>query len=141
MKRKFLIVVATLALSLCILPACNLDTADFASSSIKSITQPYIAQYECKEARFGNLDLLNSYDYIKIVFLNKSDMELIFKPKSGEKKSYEGKYKVDTETRELEGEIGVLGHKFKEKVKVEKGEFVISKIILQKELYIRFQMN
>ena len=137
MKRKFLIIVAIFALCICILPACNLDT----NGSIKSITQPYIAQYECKEARFGDMDLLKNYEFIKIIFLNKNEMELLFKPKSGEKKSVEGTYKIDPKTRELEGEIGILGHNFKERVKVEKGEFIISKIIAQKELYLRFEMS
>ena len=138
MKRKFLIIVAILALSLCILPACK---TDIANGSIKSITQPYIAQYECKEARLGDKDFLQDYKYIKIILGNKDEMEIIYKPKDGEKSSLKGTYKIDPATRELEGEIGILGYSFKEKVKVEKGGFVISKIIGSKELYMKFQMS
>lgn len=139
MKRKFFIVLAILALCLCILPACKMDTESFARSSVKTITKPYIAQYECVEARFGEDNFIEYYDYIRVILLNKNKMELIYKLKDGDKKSVIGSYTIDPETREIDAEIGILGYKFKEKVKVEKGEFVISHIVLKKELYMKFQ--
>lgn len=140
MKKRFFIVVAILALCLCILPACKMDTTEsFTQTSVKTITKPYIAQYECVEARFGEDNFIEYYDYIRVILLNKNKMEVLYKLKDGERKSISGTYKVNTETREIDGEIGILGYKFKEKVKVEKGEFVISHIIMKKELYMKFQ--
>lgn len=141
MKRRFFILIAILALCLCIFPACEMNTESFARSSIKTITKPYIAQYECVEARFGKDNFIDYYDYIKIIFINKDEMELIYKLKEGEKKSVSGTYSVDPKTREIDAEIGILGYKFKEKVKVEKGEFIISHVLMNKELYIKFKAN
>ena len=139
MKRRFFIVLAVLALCLCILPACKMDTEHLAKSSVKTISKPYIAQYECVEAKFGEDNFLEYYDYIRIILLNKNKLELVYKLKDGEKNSVTGNYTLETETREIDAEIGILGHKFREKVKVQKGEFVISHIIMQKELYMKFQ--
>lgn len=139
MKRRLFIVIAIIALCLCILPACETSTQSFTKSSIKTITKPYIAQYECVEARFGEDNLLEYYDYIKIVLLNKNNLEVLYKLKDGEKTSITGNYEIDPETREIEAEIGILGYEFKEKVKVEKGEFVISHIVMKKELYMKFK--
>lgn len=139
MKRKFLTVIVILALCLCVLPACKINTESFAKSSVKAITRPYIAQYECVEARFGEDNLIEYYDYIKVILLNKNKLEILYKLKDGDKKSIVGTYNVDTETREIDAEVGILGYKFKKKVKVENGEFIISHIIMKKELYMKFQ--
>lgn len=139
MKRRLFIVIAIIALCLCILPACEMDTENFARSSVKAISKPYIAQYECVEARFGEDNFLDYYDYIKVVLLNGTEIELLYKLKGGDKKSVIGSYTLNTKTREINAEIGILGYKFKEKVKVEKGGFIISHTLLKKELYMKFQ--
>lgn len=138
MKRKVFSILAVLALYVTVFSACN---SIHANASIKTITRPYIAQYECTEARYGDTNLLDYYDYIKIIFLNKDEFELTFKPKGEEKKTYSGNYSVDPQTRELEGDMGILGYNFKEKVKVENGKFVISKTLGEKELYIKFEIK
>lgn len=139
MKRRLFVLLATLALCLCILPACEMDTESFAKSSVKTISKPYIAQYECVEARFGEDNFMEYYDYIRVILLNNTEIELLYKLKNGEKKSVIGSYTLDTATREIDAEIGILGYKYKEKVKVEKGGFVISHTIFKKELYMKFQ--
>ncbi len=108
MKRKLSLicaVCAVLILVLSSLTACSVPT----DGSIKSITKPYIAEYECVEARLGNLDLLEKYDYITITLLEKSEMLVSFKPKNGEKKSFKGEYTVNPETREFTGTAGIFG--------------------------------
>ncbi len=141
MKRKFTLLILTLALTLAVLPACESNVNFQTQSSIKTITRPYIAQYECTEARYGDIDLLENYEYIKIIFLNNDEMEIVYKPKDGEKKTFNGTYTVNPQTRELEADLGILGYNFKEKVKVEKGKIVISKLLGQKELFIKFEVK
>lgn len=141
MKRRFFIVLAIFTICLCILPACKIDTESFARSSVKAISKPYIAQYECVEARFGEDDFMEYYDYIKVILLNSTEMELLYKLKDGEKKSVKGNYTLNTETREINAEIGILGYKFKEKVEVKKGGFIISHTIFKRELYMKFQIE
>ena len=136
MKRRILIILA-LAAALIILPACTID----ASASIKSITKPYIAQYECVEARFGDSNLLDQFEYIKVVFVNDKEMEILYKYKDGEQKTERGSYSVDPKTRELTGELGLFGFKFKEKTVIKNGEFVVTKNIGRKELFLKFRNN
>lgn len=137
MKRKVVLICLLLCISLSafILPACEAS----ADGSVKEITKPYIAQYECVEARLGDSDFLDQYDYIKIILVNSEKMQLVFKQKGSDKCIVDGDYKLDFKTRELEGEIGFLGYKFREKVTVNKGEFVISRPILTKQLYMKFK--
>lgn len=137
MKRKLILVCAILTLLLLVLPACEMD----AKGSVKSLTKPYIGEYECVEGRFGETDLLEKYEYINIYLVDDKKMEINFKPKNGERHSFEGEYSVDDKTREFTGEAGILGFKFKEKVIIENGEFVISKIIMSKPLIMKFKMK
>jgi len=137
MKKKLLLITALVCSVLFLLPACEIS----ADSSLKSITKPYITQYECTEAKLGNEDLLEKYQYIRITLVDDKNLELNFKTKDGEKHSYEGTYEVDPDTRELTGEIGVLGMNFKEKVVIENGGFTVTKNIFQKTLVIKFKAN
>lgn len=141
MKRKFILAVVITVLSLTLLSACNAIDTNSPDSSLKSLSRPYIAQYECTEARLGGTDILKSFEYVKINFLNNEEFELIYKPVNGEKKIFEGKYSVDPSSHELEADIGVLGHRFKEKTKIENGKFIISKNLSGKELYALFKVK
>lgn len=140
MKRKLSLicaVCAVLILVLSSLAACSVPT----DGSIKSITKPYIAEYECVEARLGNLDLLEKYDYITITLLEKSEMLVSFKPKNGEKKSFKGEYTITPETREFTGTAGIFGAPVKETVKIENGSFTITRTVLATPLILKFRMK
>ena len=121
-----------------LLPACD---SEIAKGSVKALTKPYIATYECVEARLGNEDLLSKHDYIKITLLDSKELEVSFKPKNGDKKAFKGAYTVNPETREFTGEIGILGLTFKETVKIEKGSFVITKNFLTLPLIMKFKQQ
>lgn len=125
------------ALLLGLLPACEM-TAD---GSIKSITKPYIAQYECVEARLGETDLLEQYEFISVTLLDNETLEVSYKPKEGQKQAFRTPYHFDPKTRELSGEAGILGHKLKEKVIIENGEFIINKTLGKQQLYLKFQLK
>ena len=139
MKKKLsiLLLIFSLLSILTTVSACSVA----ATGSIKSITKPYIAQYECVEARLGTQDLLEKYEFINITFLDAEEMELSFIPKDGEKKSYKGHYTVNPETREFSAEIGIFGHNFKESTKIEKGEFTVTQNILSMPLILKFKMK
>ena len=120
-----------------ILPACEASMDD----SVKSLTKPYVGVYECVEAKFGETDLLENYEYVNLTFLDAKKFEISYKLKNGQKRSYESNYTVDEKTRELTGEAGILGFKYKEKVKIENGQFVINKTIAFKQLYMKFSVK
>ena len=109
--------------------------------SLKTLTKPYIATYECVEARLGQQDLLEKYEYINITLLNAKEFEISFKPNGGDKKSFKGEYTVNPETREFQGEIGVMGINFKEKTKIENGEFTLTRNFIHVTLFMKFKMK
>lgn len=134
MKKRFIIFALTCTL-LTFLCGCDLKNA----GPLKSITRPYIAQYECIEATLGGEDLLDKFDYIKITLATKDKMEFTYRQKNGESKILESKYKFDLTSRTLTAEIGLLGYNFKQSTVVEKGKFTISKSIGGKQLIMKFK--
>lgn len=124
MKRRYL-TVFLLLLAATLFAAC--DARSY--GSLKSVTMPFIAQYECTDLRLGEQNLLEDYDYIRLTFEKDNVLELTYKEKDGVKKTLSGKYELNPVTRELSAEIGILGYKFKEKTVVERGKFTVSKPI------------
>lgn len=144
MKKKILYITVILCLLLLLTPACSSSQASATSDksgSLKSITKPYIGEYECVEARFGDKDLLEKYDYIIISLVDDKKMEVSFKPKDGKKKTFEGAYEVNPETREFTGEVGILGVRFRESTKIENGKFTVTKLIFSMPLIMNFKMK
>ena len=137
MKRKLPLIAILITLMLCLFPSCEIP----ASGSLKSLTKPYIAEYVCTEARLGEENLLDKYEFIKITLLDAKELEVSFKPKNGDKKAFKGNYSVNGETREFNGEIGIFGVTFKETTKIENGEFTITKNILSQPLILKFKMK
>ncbi len=141
MKKKILVITVILSLLLLLLPACSSMQASGTSGSLKSITKPYIGEYECIEARLGKTDLLEKYEFITISLLDDKKMEVSYKPKNGNKKTFEGAYKVNEETREFTGEVGILGVKFNESTKIMNGKFTLKKLIFSMPLIMNFKMK
>ena len=134
MKKRIILLIFTCTL-LTFLCGCDVKNA----GPLKSMTRPYIAQYECVEATLGGEDLLNKFDYIKITLVNKDNMEFNYKQKDGENKILETKYNYDLSSRTLTAEIGLLGYSFNQSTVVEKGKFTISKSIGGKQLIMKFK--
>ena len=134
MKRKLIIIAAICSLFV-LLSAC--DARD--TGSLKSLTRPYIAQYECTDAKLGNDDLLEKFDYIKIVLVDKNKLQLIYKLKMGEKRIKESEYTFDAKTRELSADIGIFGYRFNQTAVVKDGKFTVTKTIIGKQLVMNFE--
>ena len=135
MKKKFLLLISLVCLLLTLLPACEINT----EGSIKSITHPYINEYDCSEARLGEEDILEKYDFIKVSILDDKELEVKYKLKNEETRSFKCDYKMNEETRELTAEKGFFGMKIGEKVKIENGQFEVLRKIGDKTLYMKFQ--
>lgn len=135
MKKKITLFSFIFAALLLLLPACEAREA----GSLKALTKPYIAQYECVEAKLGNENLLEKLDYILIVLEDKEKLKFIYKPKNGDKQIIESEYTFNEESRELTAEIGILGYRFRQSTRVENGKFTVSKQIGNKELVMKFK--
>ena len=135
MKKRLFILTILFAFTITFISACDIKNA----GPLKSLTRPYIAQYECIEAKLGDEDLLDKFDYIKITLLDKDKLELNYKPKEGDSQSIESNYAFDITSRTLTAEIGILGYTFKQSTVIEKGKFTISKPIGSKQLIMKFK--
>lgn len=135
MRTKLFVTAFIFALLLTVFPACDAREA----GSLKALTKPYIAQYECTEAKLGDEDLLEKFEYITIVLEDKQTLKLIYKPKDGEKHVAESTYSLDTETRELTADLWILGYKFRQSTTVKNGKFTITKKIGDKQLVMNFK--
>ncbi len=118
-----------------ILSACDAREA----GSLKSITRPYIAHYECTEAYLGDENLLDKFEYIEIVLVDKDEMQLLYKPKEGKKSKIKSNYSFNAETHELTADIGIYGYRFRESTIVENGKFNITKSLGEKQLIMKFK--
>lgn len=136
MKKTFLLI-PLLTVFLIFFSACNAQEI----GTLKSIANPYIAEYECTEAHLGEEDLLEKLDYINIVFVDKSTMQIIYKPKDSNKRIIESAYTLDSETKKLSAEVGVLGYKIKADTVIENGKFTITKEIGRKQLIMKFRVK
>lgn len=134
MKKKLCVIIIAVISCLC-LCAFTFD----ANSSVKTLTKPYITTYDCTFARFGNVDLLEKYDYLKITFIDDKKLEVSFKRKNGKKHTYTCDYTYNEETRQFEAEIGIFGFRFKQATVIENGKFTISMPLLGKPLAMIFE--
>lgn len=133
--KKILPVLSAFCVFLLCLAACGLDT----TSSLKDLTDPYIARYECTQATLGGDDLLENFDYIRITLLDEKEMELSFKQKGEKPRAKTFKYSYDKESGELYAEEGVLGFKAKEPAVIKDGAFTISFPLGSRQLILKFE--
>ena len=97
------------------------------------------SHYECTEATLGGENLLDKFEYIEIVLVDKEEMQLIYKPKEGKKSKIKSNYTFNLETRELTADIGIYGYRFRESTIVENGKFTVTKTIGEKQLIMKFK--
>lgn len=134
MKKRLKFLAVLPLLCICVFCAFTIDS----STSVKTLTKPYINTYECTSARLGNEDLLEKYEYFKITMLDGNELEVSFKRKNGKRHAYVCGYTYDSEKQTLSAEIGILGFKFKQDVKISEGKFTLCMPILGKTLVMNF---
>lgn len=134
--RKRIIRIAILLPIICLI-FCGFTIDE--SSSLKSLTKPYITTYECTAARLGNENIMEKYEYIRITFLDDKELEVSLKRKNGKKKSYTCEYHYDEKTSRFNAELGILGFRFKQDAKIENGKFTVCMPILGRTLLMNFQ--
>ena len=133
-KRLF---VAGLLATLVITFACAFTIDE--NSSVKDLTHPYINTYECTRATLGETDLLEEYEYFRIIIGEGEELTVLFNQKGGKEHRYASTYKFDKDTHELTAEIGILGFTYRQKTIIENGKFTISMPILTKQLTMIFE--
>ena len=137
MKKKLILTGAIAVLIILFACAFKID----GDSSIKDITHPYINTYECTRATLGESDLLDDYEYLRIIIEEGGQMKIIFKQKDGKSYQYESTYSYDEKTRELTAEMTILGYRYKQKTTIENGKFTIAMPLFSKQLVMVFEVQ
>ncbi len=107
-------------------------------STLPDIVKPYLGEYECKNVTFDGVNYLNGYDYIRLELKDDENFILSYAPKSGDKKTVEGKYSYDKESQTI---CFQTGEGIKRKFPLEKGKIKVSFPIAQKMLVITFEQK
>lgn len=111
------------------------------NSSIKELTHPYLNTYECTRATLGETDLLEEYEYFRIILEEGDKLTVLLKRKNDIERKFASTYNYDDKTHELTAEIGVLGFTYRQKTIIDSGRFTISMPILNKQLVMIFEVK
>ena len=77
------------------------------NSSLKDIAKPYLGEYECNQAIYGDKTYLEDFEYIKIELRSDNTYILTSKDKkTGKKMQMEGEYSYDEKRKEITFQLG-----------------------------------
>ena len=106
-------------------------------TTLADVTKPYLGEYECTQAQYGNTDYLKLFTYIKIEFESDNKYTVFYQMKDGNPKQASGKYTYDkdaeTVTMQADEIMGI-----KKKFPIKNGELVVNLEIGKKELVMKF---
>lgn len=77
------------------------------SSSLKDISKPYLGEYECKQATYGEKDYLEDFTYIRMELQSNDRFVLSYCDKLTNKKNQvEGEFTYDAQTNTVTLQLG-----------------------------------
>ena len=108
--------------------------------SIKDVEKPYLGEYICKEAKLGDEDLLEDFQYITLD-LKADNSFVLFYRKKGEKGHEEkGEYLYDAKRKVLVLQ-GASRKALNVELPLEKGQFVVIARVGRKTLRVTFEQK
>ena len=108
------------------------------SSTLKDITKPYLGVYECREAKLDEKDYLQDFDYIRLELKSKNRFVLSYQAKGEKVKEEKGRYQYDKEEQTITFQADGMPF-IKRKFPLKNGEVIITSLLGDKTLYIRFE--
>lgn len=96
--------------------------------------------YECTRATLGDTNLLEDYDYFRIIIGEKNQLKIMYRKKDGSCNEFDSTYKFNEKTNELTAEIGIMGFNYKQKTIITDGRFTITMPIMSKQLVMIFEV-
>lgn len=124
-----------------IVPILTLAINALAMTGLKDIARPYLGTYECKYARLGEEDLLDTLDYIRFELLPKDIFKIEFRDKNGVKGLYRGHYTFSEKNGEITINENIFGKKVKKTFSAENGAIQVNLKFGDVPLSIKFEMS
>ena len=135
--KKYVLKSSILAGLLSLFLACS----TFCTGEISDITKPYLGEYECKSATYGQRDILEDFSYIVLDLKKDETFVLRYADKKGLLKGEQtGTYVYDKEKEKISLQIDGKSD-WKREFPIQKGELVISLPIGGKTFTTTFQQK
>lgn len=115
---------------------CGCDVNEM--STLPDITRPYAGEYECKTIRYGDRELIEKFEYIKLELDFYGEFEVTYAIREGGKGEYSGAYTVDEEAGEITFRAKTAGMERSYVFPYEKGSVIIEMQFAGKLLYAEF---
>ncbi len=125
---------AVLALILC---GCEVSSL----SSLRSFSRPYLGEYICEHAQFGDTDLLPKFREIVLSLKDGGEFTLTALPKRGRKVSVSGTYEYSEENGMLTMRARVSGKDRRKDLLLQDGKFVVEHSFAGKKLIMKFKIR
>lgn len=135
MKKYITACAVPVAAACALFCSCTTD----AESSLKELTHPYIARYECTMLNYGGVEMYDRFDYIRITLEDRDEMLAEYKLKGGKPHEYRCGYTYDQKTGEFYADCGAAGFMPKQPIIIENGSFTISFPVAGRQLTMRFE--
>ena len=113
---------------------------NYKNGSLTEVSKPYLGEYECKEARLGEEELLGDFSYIRLELLPNGKYTLRYCEKEGKKQELKGKYRYD-ENRETLTLYLMQGGVFKREFPLKKGKITATVPLGDKTLVLQFEQK
>lgn len=111
------------------------------SSTLKEIAKPYLGEYECEQALYGDKAYLDNFEYIRIELRSDNTYVLSAKEKqSGRKTRVEGEYSYDENRKEITFQMGNNAY-IKRKFMLKNGVLLMVTTFGNKVLQIEFRQK
>lgn len=111
------------------------------SSTLKEIAKPYLGEYECEQALYGDKAYLDDFEYIRIELRSDNTYVLSAKEKqSGRKTRVEGEYSYDENRKEITFQMGNNAY-IKRKFMLKNGVLLMVTTFGNKVLQIEFRQK
>lgn len=139
--KKYLIFMIFL-LSSILLPLC-LGAAKIENNkqhAIARFIQPYIGEFTCQKLQWGENDLLKNYEKITLTLQPKGKGLLVMIPKKAKRSSQKVQYSYDYTTKQIHFKLDSIKGNELVTMPLQNGKFSIVQTILEKPLYIEFEL-
>lgn len=131
---KTAVLCAVLAASL-VFSACDVNSM----SSLRAFAKPYVGEYVCTKASFGEKDLLEEFREIVLTLEEGGSFRLVLVPKHGPKLSSAGRYEYGGEGEQIFFIAEANGKSYRKAVVFENGRFALEQTYAGKKLVLQFE--
>lgn len=131
---------SSLLAAVCVLLALFPWFRDVKNQNLTDITQPYLGAYECRLARWGEQDLLEDFDYIRLELKKKNECVLHYRRRNEPEKTESGEYTYDQDRQTLSFSIGKMPM-IKREFPVKRGVIYITLSKGDRTLFMQFHQT